>query len=517
MNRRAFLAAISALVAQSPYGCARASRRIDGQLLGPDLLSAHKIRQRNFPAPTQVRRTGILIVGGGLSGLSAAWWLARQGYRDYAIVEGETEVGGNSRYGESTVTRFPWGAHYLPLLTREARELRMLLEDLKVITGARPNGDPEYDPRFIVSPPQERLFQYGQWQPGLRPLVADRGKAEFARFDDVVRELREARGADGRPAFTTPSAHSSRDPRFTSLDRVSMAAWLQAHGFRDAALRWFIEYACRDDFGTMLDETSAWAGLHYFAGRKIRGDYADGAVLTWPEGNGFLVRRLREKLDTAIHTGHWIFRVDPSPHGVEARSWSGTHATLWQADQAVLAIPQMVLPHLLATPARVTLGYAPWLVANLHVSELPGGAQPAWDNVIYDSPGLGYVVATHQALTQRVSQSVLTYYLPFAGAPSQARDLLLRSEWTYWRDIVLADIGRAHPDIGEVATRLDVWRWGHGMVKPAPKLLFGDDLRAARKSVGRMHFAHSDLSGMSLAEEAHYWGVEAARSALQRA
>ena len=37
----------------------------------------------------------------------------------------------------------------------------------------------------------------------------------------------------------------------------------------------YLYLATRDDFGSSLDDTSAWAGIHYFASR-LRGSSADG-------------------------------------------------------------------------------------------------------------------------------------------------------------------------------------------------------------------------------------------------
>ena len=39
-------------------------------------------------------------------------------------------------------------------------------------------------------------------------------------------------------------------------------------------------------------------------------------------------------------------------------------------------------------------------------------------------------------------------------------------------------------------------------------------LQAARAPLGRLHFAHTDLSGMALFEEAQAWGVRAADAIL---
>ena len=43
----------------------------------------------------------------------------------------------------------------------------------------------------------------------------------------------------------------AHDP--TALDCLSMAEWMDARGFTSPRLRWFVEYATRDDYGTLLE------------------------------------------------------------------------------------------------------------------------------------------------------------------------------------------------------------------------------------------------------------------------
>jgi hypothetical protein len=134
--------------------------------------------------------------------------------------------------------------------------------------------------------------------------------------------------------------------------------------------------------------------------------------------------------------------------------------------------------------------------------------------VLFDSKSLGYVVATHQAGRDH-GQTVWTWYLPLTDAsPRAAREVLLSADWKHWAEVVLADLRRAHPDLEALVERLDVWRWGHAMVRPTPGVLKGGALEAARRPVGRLHFAHTDLSGMALFEEAQAWGVRAADAVL---
>ncbi|MFA4970853.1 MAG: hypothetical protein WC540_14615, partial [Sulfuritalea sp.] len=85
-----------------------------------------------------------------------------------------------------------------------------------------------------------------------------------------------------------------------------------------------------------------------------------------------------------------------------------------------------------------------------------------------------------------------------------------------WAAEVLADLSRPHPEIRELATRIDIHRHAHAMIRPLPGRLW----RGARRSfeLGRpgIQFAHADVSGLSLFEEANYRGVLAAERTLTR-
>lgn len=138
----------------------------------------------------------------------------------------------------------------------------------------------------------------------------------------------------------------------------------------------------------------------------------------------------------------------------------------------------------------------------------------AWDNVLYESPSLGYVVATHQALVDH-GPTVWTYYYPLNDPePRFARTKLLSMSWSDCADVAITDLSRAHPELPGLVESLDVWRWGHAMVRPTPGFLFGQSRRKAALPDGRIHFAHCDLSGMALFEEAQYWGVKAAEAVM---
>jgi hypothetical protein len=174
--------------------------------------------------------------------------------------------------------------------------------------------------------------------------------------------------------------------------------------------------------------------------------------------------------------------------------------------------------HLLQRELAHPYEYSPWLVCNLHVRDRPaldqGGVEMAWDNVLYDSPSLGYVSATHQSLRDH-GPNVLTWYLPLCGQDADAeRRKLLSMDWRACADAAVSDLTRAHPDLVKLLVRVDVMRWGHAMPRPTPGFLAKRSVDEAASSDPRVLFAHTDRSGVALFEEAFDRGVRAARAIL---
>ncbi|MGE9665511.1 hypothetical protein ACQPWO_33530, partial [Escherichia coli] len=84
------------------------------------------------------------------------------------------------------------------------------------------------------------------------------------------------------------------DAEVAALDRLSMADWMRARGLDSQRLRWLVDYSCRDDYGMTVEQTSAWAGLFYFASRMSAPGAEAQSLITWPEGNGRLVAHLHD-------------------------------------------------------------------------------------------------------------------------------------------------------------------------------------------------------------------------------
>jgi phytoene dehydrogenase-like protein len=563
MNRRELLAAFLGV----PFALAACrSREVvaplpEGEIVGASDGIGHLIRDGLRPEPEEGawERAGVVIVGGGVAGLAAAWRFLKAGFEDFVLLELEPAPGGTARSGEAHgVVPYPWGAHYLPAPLKENRALITLLDELGVLEGRDNEGEPVVAEQFVCRDPEERVFYRGRWYEGLylRAGQTDEDARQLQLFNAEVDRWAGWRDAKGRRAFAIPVANSSDDAEVAALDRLSMAEWMDARGLGSARLRWLVDYACRDDYGLRMEQASAWAGLFYFASRMRRPGAESQPLITWPEGNGRLVRHLYEQSRAHVRLGLAVADIRPRQSqkgsgttedesrgarndgsrrvavesdrpGVEvvAVTRDGRGAFGFRAGQVVLAAPQFLTKYLLkpyregACPAHVSeFQYGAWTVANLFLDDRPRqqatGFPLAWDNVLYESPSLGYVVATHQRGLDR-GPTVFTYYYPLTDAdPRAARARLLSAGRDAWADVALSDLRRAHPDIQQLTRRLDVMRWGHAMIRPRAGFIWGGARQKAQQPFGPVHFAHTDLSGVALFEEAFDHGLRAAEEVL---
>lgn len=518
MKRRTFLA--TGLAAGAALACKRRAPH-EASFLAPDMATGHRLRQGGFPEPARWEETPTLIVGGGIAGLSAAWELDRKGHGDFLLLELEPAPGGTARGGRNGISPFPLGAHYLPAPPKEHADLVALLQGAGAVESFSSQGEPRYAEHMLVRDPEERIFVGGQWWEGLyfHPGATPEDLRQLHAFQSEVDRWAAWRDAGGRPAFALPRRFGSDAAEVRDLDRITLADWCNEHAFTSPRLRWILDYACRDDYGLTLDQTSAWAGLFYFAARQQGPHDRSRPILTWPNGNGFLVEHLAQKAGTRLRTGQAVASLRNGNGGVEARVWDTRTGQMhgYRANRAIFAGPQHVAGAVVeglkadrgATLA--TFQRSPWLVVNLTLRTRPRevGFPMAWDNVIRDSPSLGYVVATHQRGLD-AGPTVWTWYHPFTGEEKVDRARLLAMDAAACAEMALADLARVHPEIRTLVTKAEVIRWGHAMVRPHPGLCWGEALVAARRPFGAIHFAHTELSGLALFEEAFDHGLRAA-------
>jgi phytoene dehydrogenase-like protein len=529
ISRRDFLrqgSLVAGSLFTSQFSCSNSKRGPSGSLNGPNSKIGHLVRNNSSVTPKEIIKEDIVIVGGGVAGLSAARWLQLSG-QSFRLLELEGETGGNSRSGKNSIASYPLGAHYLPLPNIQNKELLAFLAECGVITGFE-NGLPTYNEYYLCFDPKERLFINHHWQEGLIPNegVPSDDHAQIQRFLELMETFRNKKGADGKMAFEIPVKESSQDSAFLKMDIISMGQFLKNNNLNSAYLRWYVNYCCADDFGATLEDTSAWAGIHYFASRRGHSENSKfDDVLTWPEGNHWLVKQLAKNIKAYIQCQSAVMTVQPNDKGVDIDflDIATNEYKRIQAKVVIMASPQFVNKYLLQIPRQfdfATFNYAPWMVANLTVNSALNekrGEPLCWDNVIYGSNSLGYVHAAHQSLSMPQTDTVITYYQPLTGKDCRGvRNLAKKKNWKEWSDTIFDDLSLVHPDLRDATSQLDVYLWGHGMIRPEPGFMWG--VNRAKASIpinNKIFFAHSDLSGLSVFEEAFENGIEAARKLLK--
>jgi glycine/D-amino acid oxidase-like deaminating enzyme len=509
-SRREFVAMLLGAPAAMALGCRGAPRSVPGALIETGMARGHAVRdQRAAPEVTTWRDHAVVIIGAGVAGLGAAWELRRRGVTDVVVLELDDAIGGTARGGQTAVTRYPWGAHYIVAPHKDQVELAALLGELGAIEGHAADGTPIVDEALRCRDPEERVFYRGRWYDGLylEAGATREDLRQLAAFRHEIERWADWRDPAGRAAFAIPTGRSSDAPEVTALDRQSFAAWLDARGLTSARLRWMCDYGCRDDYALRVADTSAWAGLFYFAARQHGGASGAAPVVTWPDGNHALVRHLA--VGARIETGVAVHRAGEDGVVIATGPAGGFGI---RARQVIVAVPSFVRNRIVEH--RVPHGdYGAWAVANVHLRARPAElhrAPTAWDSVFRDSPSLGYVSATHQRGRDR-GPTVWTWYYAFPGDALEARRKLAGADHAEWAEVVLTDLERAHPDVRGLVDHLDVAFWGHGMIRPRTGSLFGAARAARSRPVGRLHFAHTDLSGIALFEEAFDHGIRAAR------
>ena len=501
-----------------------------GEIKSASYKVGHLLWNTPFKKTDRIHEVNVVIIGSGISGLSAANELFKKGESNFVILELEPTAGGNARNGENVAGKYPFGAHYLPLPSLEMKELIDFLKEIDVIESFSENGLPIYNEQYLCAAPEDRLYIHGHWQSGIVPNfgLAEDDKKQIRRFQSEMKRLKHVKGSDGLYAFSLPLKNSSKDKTYANLDAISMEHYLRKEGYTSTYLYWYVNYCCKDDFGTSTEDTSAWAGLHYFCSRRgVAANSEEHDQLTWPEGNAWLMEKLKQPIASNIRVGNLAYEVNKKGERYEVVSLDTITGNVeqWNCANIIFACPQFVIGHIRTNIAELknrsydAFHYSSWMVGNLLVKNNlieKGGAPLSWDNVIYNSPALGYINSNAQYVQRHQPEINLTYYYAF-DEKQMSRKKLLQTSHAELTHMMLNDLKQVYSDIEGSIIRYDAFIWGHAMIKPQVGFIWGEEKRKALTPIlGSIYFAHTDLSGISIFEEAFYQGITAATAVLKK-
>lgn len=508
--------------------------RYPGRELGHLFRDVHGMSQKELSVLPVLARPDTLIIGSGAAALSCAWQLNKGGMTDFLMLDGPAPLG-NAAYGRHAYSQYPQGAHYLPVPNQSCRHVRHILQDLGVLLEGVDDEAPRYDERYLVHASAERVFHDNRWHAGILPELPS-GSPEALQWQRVQEEfhrLAQLQDKQGRSVFQVPVAQGAAlaldETRI--LDTLTFAQWLQKLGVEHPLLRWYFDYCCRDEYGVDASLTSAWAGVHYFSVQHGKAMHAEpNALLTAPHGLGFLAQGLSAKISATQRMQATALRVQQGPgaaYRVAVHQGNGTRGVI-EAKNVVIATPLFVARRLApeafaGLESARGLSSSPWMLANFFLERFPTeqpGEQLSWDNVVSGSPSLGYIVATHQNIrAARPDGTVFSTYHALGEADNQTvRKRLAKASAEELLQTATRDLDQVYGrDWRRWCRGAELTLHGHAMSVPSPGFLSDPVVQRARQandSTRGLFFAHSDLSGYSVFEEATYWGVHCAQQRL---
>ncbi|MCE3077051.1 NAD(P)-binding protein [Chryseobacterium gwangjuense] len=499
--------------------CSKKGKSLLLKITGTNHILGHKLWAKDFPKPSEEIYTKYLIVGGGISGLSACRFFSQNNENNYLLLEMENHLGGNSSNGQNKFSKFPLGAHYLPLPNKENVEVIEFLKECGIYQGNDETGEPVLDEYQMTFPQQERLFFKNVWQNDIVPQngISSETKKELDAFFKMMDHFRDKKDSEGKYWFSIPVHDSSQEDEALQLEKIVFKDWLTQKNFKSEELLWLLDYSCRDDYGLGINYVSAWAGVHYFAGRKNNWSkkYKD-QVFTWPEGNARLAKHFSKYTKQKFLPNHLVFDIKINEN-VEVLSFDNAQKKTKKiiAEKVLFATPQFVNERIFNTKKTSNFHNVPWLLTTITLrNEFGGDEELAWDNVIFGSDGLGYIYDQHQNVEQIMGEKVITYYRSFSTSDcKKARKKLYTLTEDQLKTLVLNDLKKAHPLIEDFIIEMQFHKIGHAMIAPVPNQIFGN-LKAKEPIDEKVFFAHSDLSGISIFEEAFYQGLRAAKQMI---
>jgi monoamine oxidase len=278
------------------------------------------------PAEGLEGRTGdrkrVVIIGGGLAGLVAAYELARQGHEPL-VLEAQNRVGGRiytlrdfapGLYAEAGGMRIP-RVHDLTL--RYCAEFGLEMEPFvmgnpkglvyiggKRMTAAEANADPD--------------------QLGFAVAAGERGRSADALWEDATRDLREMLARDGDAAW---------DEIVRRFDQYSLYEFLKARGFSEGAIEYYavMNFVEADMHNAVVEILREDLGKAYEDMQQIAG------------GMDRLPNAFYQRLERFVRLGAEVHAIDQDSESVTVHYKTEAGHFQVRGDYAICTVPFSVL------------------------------------------------------------------------------------------------------------------------------------------------------------------------------
>jgi monoamine oxidase len=459
---------INSTLIAAPHPSSSPSPRVDGEHF--DIC--HQVRDGHaFDRPDATRKADIVIVGGGVAGLSAAYFLRG---KDFLLLEKEDHFGGNAYQEEYAGQPFATGSAYA-YKDDEGDQLASEI-GLKLLPVDNP------DPTIV-----DKTFVADTWVRGIDQLPYSKEvRASFRKFRDDTMKIKVRE-------------------RMMEIDSESFTKYTA--GYAPEVQQWWDGYG-PSNWGAICEESSAFVGIGAVQDLVNRGD-AKRVIL--PGGLGCITHKLVEVLQPKYKDrmlgDATVVAVVQDKNAVRVTYFHEGRLTTVAAKAALMCTPKHITSRMVLNlpadqkTAMRRIRFAPYPVVNLIFD------RPVY-NRGYDSwcPGnsfTDFIVADWTVRDQpgyQQKNNILSFYTPLRE--NRRSTLLDEADCKNLAARVLADFQRLMPECNVDPIEVRIYRRGHPMYMATPGQYTKNRLAAAHP-MERIFFGNADSGGPeSLTSEA---------------
>jgi len=442
--------------------------RVDGE----HFEICHQVRDgRHFDRPHSTAKADVVIVGGGVAGLSAAYFLRG---KDWLLLEKENHFGGNAYQEEFDGQPFSTGAAYA-YRGDDGDQLAAEL-GLKLPLVNMP------DPTLV-----NKTYVPDTWKTGITQLPYPKEiVASFLKFREDILKM------------------TIKD-RMTELDALPFSNFTA--GYAPEIQQWWDIFGL-SNWGAATQDTSAYVGLYNAKDLFLGGD---GKRAILPGGLGCITHKLVEvllpKYKERMLGDAAVISVVQNKSTVDVTYLREGKLTTVSAKAVLMCTPKHIssrivldLPTDQKTAMRRTR-YAPYPVVNL-IFDKPVYNR-GYDNWCPGNSFTDFIVADWTVRNNpgyKQKNNILTFYTPLRE--EQRSTLLDEADCTTLAARVLTDFQKVLPEFNIDPVEVRIYRRGHPMFLATPGQYTKNRIAAAHP-MDRIYFGNTDSGGPeSLTSEA---------------